>query len=155
MTTISTSWCGGAVHTSTYFFVGPRRGGVAASPPSLSAKGSAPGGTFGHAAVSDGRYMWLSGGFGHGPKGLTKNRQRSAFSDALQKAFPPQLAVHDITDGTPGVMVESYPGLPKYVWNNASAPLLATFLSGWLKDHGFDGLYMGAPASAWCDAITH
>ena len=85
----------------------------------------------------------------------TYHCRSSAFSDALQKAFPPQLAVHDITDGTPGVMVESYPGLPKYVWNNASAPLLATFLSGWLKDHGFDGLYMGAPASAWCDAITH
>ena len=31
----------------------------------------------------------------------------------------------------------------------------AVTVEGWLKDHGFDGLYMGAPASAWCDAITH
>ena len=85
----------------------------------------------------------------------TYHCRSSAFSDALQKAFPPQLAVHDITDGTPGVMVESYPGLPKYVWNNASAPLLAKFLSGWLKDHGFDGLYMGARAQPPFAVVRH
>ena len=34
------------------------------------------------------------------------NTGETDVSDALQKAFPPQLAVHDITDGTPGVMVE-------------------------------------------------
>ena len=53
-----------------------------------------------------------------------------------------QLAVHDITDPAQPVMVEGYPGLAKYVWNNRSAPLLAKFLSSWLKTHEFDGLYM-------------
>ena len=36
-------------------------------------------------------------------------------------------------------MVETYPGLAHYVWNNRSAPLLATFLSSWLTEQGFDG----------------
>ena len=35
----------------------------------------------------------------------------SAFLSALQHAFAPRLAVHDLTDGLPGRMVESYPGL--------------------------------------------
>ena len=51
------------------------------------------------------------------------------------------MAVHDITDPKQPVMVEGYPGLAKYVWNNRSAPLLAAFLSGWLKDNDFDGVY--------------
>jgi hypothetical protein len=66
----------------------------------------------------------------------------SPFLTALQSVFPAELAVHDITDGLPGQMIESYPGLPKYVWNNRSAPLLADFLGSWLHEHGFDGLYM-------------
>lgn len=66
----------------------------------------------------------------------------SPFLSALQSTFPPRLAVHDITNGTPGECVESYPGLAKYVWNSKSAPLLADFLGGWLLDHGFDGLYL-------------
>ena len=45
----------------------------------------------------------------------------SLFLAALQKAFPRRLAVHDITDGLPGVMIESYPGLAKYVWGQESA----------------------------------
>ena len=32
-------------------------------------------------------------------------------------------------------MVEGYPGLAQYVWNNQSAPLLAKFLGGWIKVH--------------------
>ena len=66
----------------------------------------------------------------------------SPFLSALQKTFPPRLAVHDITDGLPGVMLESYPGLAKYIWNKESAPLLAKFLGDWLTTNGFDGLYM-------------
>eukprot|EP01052_Picozoa_sp_SAG31_P035852 SAG31_NODE_4383_length_3284_cov_1.151962_4_plen_240_part_00 len=66
----------------------------------------------------------------------------SPFLTALHATFPKELATHDITDGLPGTMVETYPGLAHYVWNNRSAPLLATFLSGWLNDHGFDGLYV-------------
>lgn len=46
----------------------------------------------------------------------------SPFLTALQAAFPKELATHDITDGLPGVMVETYPGLAHYVWNNRSAP---------------------------------
>ena len=47
----------------------------------VRATGDVPGGTFGHAATSDadGSHMWLSGGFGHGPRGS----RRAAFSDAL------------------------------------------------------------------------
>ena len=66
----------------------------------------------------------------------------SPFLSALQSTFPTSQAVHDITDGVPGVMVQGYPGLAKYIWNNVSAPLLATFLSDWLKHNGFDGLYL-------------
>ena len=66
----------------------------------------------------------------------------SPFLDALQQAFPAELAVHDITDGRPGVMVESYPGLAHYVWNNRTAPALASFLSKWLLEGGWDGLYL-------------
>jgi hypothetical protein len=66
----------------------------------------------------------------------------SPFLSALQRTFPAALAVHDVTNGAPGTMVEGYPGLAQYVWNNQSAPLLAKFLGGWIKDHGFDGLYM-------------
>ena len=66
----------------------------------------------------------------------------SAFLRALQSTFAPELAVHDITGGAPGVMVESYPGLAKYVWSKRLASLLATFLSDWLLEHGFDGLYL-------------
>ena len=66
----------------------------------------------------------------------------SPFLSALQDTFPLAQAVHDITDGMPGTMVEGYPGLAKYIWNNVSAPLLAKFLSNWLNDNGYDGLYM-------------
>ena len=38
----------------------------------------------------------------------------SPFLAALQAKFPAAQAVHDITDGTPGVMVQGYPGLVKY-----------------------------------------
>ena len=67
---------------------------------------------------------------------------RSPFLDALQSAFPQRLAVHDVTEGHPGVCIESYPGLAKYVWTAQSAPLLASFLGDWIVDHGFDGLYL-------------
>ena len=66
----------------------------------------------------------------------------SPFLSALQTTFPPSLAVHDITNGTPGTMVESYWGLAKYIWNNQSATLLAQFLGDWLSNNGFDGLYL-------------
>ena len=66
----------------------------------------------------------------------------SAFVTGLQHAFEPSLAVHDITDGLPGAMVEGYPGLAKYVWTNASATALSNFLGAWLPAHGFDGIYL-------------
>lgn len=66
----------------------------------------------------------------------------SPFLTQLQQTFSPKLAVHDVTDGLPGVMLESYPGLAKYVWNADSAPLLAKFLGDWVSAHGFDGLYL-------------
>ena len=81
----------------------------------------------------------------------------SAFLSALQATFPKELATHDITDGLPGVMVSTYPGLAHYVWNNRSAPLLAKFLGKWLTDHGFDGLYVdGAlpPPLDFCPAAA-
>ena len=37
----------------------------------------------------------------------------SPFLEGLWDVFPNGLAVHDITNSTPGVMVESYPGLAK------------------------------------------
>ena len=52
-----------------------------------------------------------------------------------------QMAVHDITSPEQPVMIEGYPGLAKYVWSNRSAPLLASFLSTWVKTNGFDGMY--------------
>ena len=66
----------------------------------------------------------------------------SRFLSGLQEAFPNRLAVHDITDGLPGVMVESYPGLATYVWSNASAFALANFLGDWLLRDGYDGIYL-------------
>ena len=66
----------------------------------------------------------------------------SPFLSALQKAFPRRLAVHDITDGLPGIMLESYPGLAKYVWGQESATAMAEFLGQWALDHGFDGMYL-------------
>ena len=42
--------------------------------------------------------------------------------------FLKKFAVHDITEGLPGIL-ESYPGLAKYVWNSKNTPLLANFLS--------------------------
>jgi hypothetical protein len=65
----------------------------------------------------------------------------SSFLTSLHEVFPNKLAVHDITDGLPGVMLESYPGLAKYIWTSKSAQLLAEFLSKWITDHGFDGMY--------------
>ena len=66
----------------------------------------------------------------------------SPFLEALWQAFLPRWAVHDITDGLPGLMLESYPGLAKYVWTNRSAPAMAAFLGDWLVANGFDGLYL-------------
>eukprot|EP00944_MAST-04C_sp_MAST-4C-sp1_P000369 g369.t1 len=66
----------------------------------------------------------------------------SSFLANLQGIFLKKFAVHDITKGLPGVMVESYPGLAKYVWNSKSTPLLANFLSSWVIDNGFDGIYL-------------
>ena len=66
----------------------------------------------------------------------------SDFLSALQRTFAPELAVHDITDGLPGTMVESYPGLAKYVWSSRLASLLAAFLADWLLSQHFDGLYL-------------
>ena len=66
----------------------------------------------------------------------------SPFLSALHATFPTRLAVHDITNSTPGVCIESYPGLAKYIWTAESAPLLADFLGGWLTENGFDGLYL-------------
>ena len=56
----------------------------------------------------------------------------SPFLTGLQHTFPSRYAVHDISEGVPGVMVESYPGLAKYVWNNVTAPLLADYLATWI-----------------------
>ena len=44
--------------------------------------------------------------------------------------------------GLPGTMVESYPGLAKYVWSSRLASLLAAFLADWLLSQHFDGLYL-------------
>ena len=66
----------------------------------------------------------------------------STFLTELQNIFPKKYAVHDITNGLPGIMLESYPGLAKYVWNAKNAPLLAGFLSKWVLENGFDGIYL-------------
>jgi len=66
----------------------------------------------------------------------------SPFLEALQLALPPRLAVHDVTDGRPGACVQSYPGLAKYVWTAEAARRLAPFWAGWIRSHGFDGLYL-------------
>jgi hypothetical protein len=66
----------------------------------------------------------------------------SPFLTGLHKAFPNKMAVHDITDGLPGVMLESYWGLAKYVWTSASCDALADYLSRSLMAVGFDGLYV-------------
>eukprot|EP00039_Didymoeca_costata_P031617 m.35663 g.35663 ORF g.35663 m.35663 type:complete len:367 (-) comp8923_c1_seq2:179-1279(-) len=66
----------------------------------------------------------------------------SPFLNGLQSVFPSKDAVHDITNGTPGVMVESYPGLAKYIWNNKSTPILAKYLSDYIKENQFDGIYL-------------
>jgi len=50
--------------------------------------------------------------------------------------------MHNITGGQAPVMMESYPGLAKYIWNAKLAPLLADFFVKWLQAHGFDGLYL-------------
>jgi hypothetical protein len=65
----------------------------------------------------------------------------SSFSTKLRAAFPTKLAVHDITNGTPGIMVESYPGLATYVWSKDSATMLSAFLAETVKNAGFDGIY--------------
>lgn len=67
----------------------------------------------------------------------------SPFLSGLQHAFPTRLAVHDVTNGSvPGVCVQSYWGLAKYVWNAEGAQILAQFLGEWIVAHGFDGIYL-------------
>lgn len=66
----------------------------------------------------------------------------SPFLTKLQTIFPNKYAVHDITNGLPGVMLESYPGLAKNIWHSKNTPLLANFLSEWILDNGFDGIYL-------------
>ena len=68
----------------------------------------------------------------------------SAFLTAL-RALPGinKLVMHNITEGqSPPTMIESYPGLASYIWNAKLAPLMANFFAKWLKDNGFDGLYL-------------
>jgi hypothetical protein len=66
----------------------------------------------------------------------------SSFSTKLRATFPTKLAVHDITNGTtPGVMVESYPGLATYIWSKDAASVLSTFLAETVSSAGFDGIY--------------
>jgi len=78
----------------------------------------------------------------------------SPFLSAL-RALPgiDKLAVHNITAGLPGVMLESYPGLARYTWTQKLATMLADFFAGWLKEHGFDGMYLDGctpPSHAAC-----
>ena len=62
----------------------------------------------------------------------------SNFTTTLATSFNKSWAVHDITSGVPGVMVESYPGLAKYVWTRESASGMSNFLGSWFSEAGFD-----------------
>jgi hypothetical protein len=66
----------------------------------------------------------------------------SPYLSALQEGFPQRLAVHDVTNGAPGVMFEGYPGLAKYEFTEEAARRLSNFLSGWIMRHDFDGIYL-------------
>ena len=66
-----------------------------------------------------------------------------SFTSALNEAVPPELLIRWRTGEHPvWEYAEGMPGLPAYCWNKKLAPILAKFLGGWVKDHGFDGIYL-------------
>eukprot|EP00295_Goniomonas_pacifica_P046131 CAMPEP_0175911126 /NCGR_PEP_ID=MMETSP0108-20121206/8031_1 /TAXON_ID=195067 ORGANISM="Goniomonas pacifica, Strain CCMP1869" /NCGR_SAMPLE_ID=MMETSP0108 /ASSEMBLY_ACC=CAM_ASM_000204 /LENGTH=346 /DNA_ID=CAMNT_0017233359 /DNA_START=1 /DNA_END=1041 /DNA_ORIENTATION=- len=65
-----------------------------------------------------------------------------AFTETLWKVFPESLAATQLFDnGTKQVMC-SYPGQAGFVFNDNSSAILANFIGTWVRENGFDGVYL-------------
>jgi hypothetical protein len=69
--------------------------------------------------------------------------EHNPFVHALNRVFPPEYAVRKLYPANSSyTLVEGYPGLASYMWTAKSTPILHKFLSNWVKDIGFDGIYL-------------
>eukprot|EP00946_MAST-07B_sp_MAST-7B-sp1_P000086 g86.t1 len=65
------------------------------------------------------------------------------FVRELNDVFPPELAIRQLhSENNSFSLVQGYPGLASYMWTAKSTTILHAFLSKWVKDIGFDGIYL-------------
>eukprot|EP00040_Diaphanoeca_grandis_P013656 m.69024 g.69024 ORF g.69024 m.69024 type:complete len:375 (+) comp24034_c0_seq1:111-1235(+) len=65
------------------------------------------------------------------------------FVAALNAVFPSELAIRQLFPANNSYqLAQGYPGLAGYLWTEKSATILSKFLSGWVQQIGFDGIYL-------------
>jgi hypothetical protein len=65
------------------------------------------------------------------------------FVKALNDVFPAELAIRQLYAANGSYsLVQGYPGLAAYMWTAKSTSILHAFLTNWIKDKGFDGIYL-------------
>lgn len=65
------------------------------------------------------------------------------FVKELNAIFPSELAIRMMHPSNNSyTLIEGYPGLASYMWTEKTTSILHKFLTSWIKNLGFDGIYL-------------